>query len=66
VDPLHLLSALLDVSDNIVPQVLEKAGVSPARLVPSISSALDKVPEGHGNVQLSASPAFRDALDESR
>ncbi|MBK8574709.1 MAG: ATP-dependent chaperone ClpB [Elusimicrobia bacterium] len=62
VDPLHLLSALLDVPDNIVPQLLEKSGVSLPRLRTAVSAELDKGPEVRGNVQLSASPAFRDVL----
>lgn len=65
VDPVHLLSALMEVSDNLVPSMLEKAGVSPSQLIPSIASALNKLPEVHGNVQLSASPAFREVLTKA-
>ena len=65
IEPVHLLSGLLDVAENVVPQIFEKAGLLPARLAASISAELNKLPEVHGNVQLSASPAFRDLLSKA-
>lgn len=62
--PLHLLSALLAVPDNIVPQLLEKGGVPVGRLRTTISAELDKLPEVRGG-QLSASPGFREVVTKA-
>jgi ATP-dependent Clp protease ATP-binding subunit ClpB len=62
--PLHLLSALLEVPDNIVPQLLERGGASLGRLRATISSELDKLAEVRGG-QLSASPAFREVVTKA-
>ncbi|MBL8023965.1 MAG: ATP-dependent chaperone ClpB [Elusimicrobia bacterium] len=64
ITPLHLLSSLLDVPENIVPQLLEKGGVPLGSLRAKITSELDKLPEVRGG-QLSASPAFRDVVTKA-
>jgi ATP-dependent Clp protease ATP-binding subunit ClpB len=56
---------MLDVPDNVVPAVLEKAGTSISALQSAVRAALDKIPEVRGSVQLSAAPSFRDLLIKS-
>ncbi len=64
-ESIHVLLAMLDVPDNVVPAVLEKAGTSMSALQSAVRAALDKIPEVRGSVQLSAAPSFRDLLIKS-
>jgi len=70
VEPLHLLAALLDVPDHLVPQVLEKMGVDTGRLRTGVGAVLSRKPEVRGTMDRSASPAlgqvFAGAENEAR
>ncbi|MBC7203316.1 MAG: ATP-dependent chaperone ClpB, partial [Pusillimonas sp.] len=55
IDPLHLLSALLDDKDSGAGSLLARAGVAVNRLTPAVHSAiksLPQVPGSAGNVQI--------------
>ncbi|HRY28641.1 MAG TPA: ATP-dependent chaperone ClpB [Elusimicrobiota bacterium] len=58
----HLLSACLEVPDNLVPAIVEKCGVPAGRLQKDVVESLARLPEVRGNVQMSASSAFREML----
>ncbi|OGO09102.1 MAG: ATP-dependent chaperone ClpB, partial [Chloroflexi bacterium RBG_13_60_13] len=62
----HLLAALLDQSEGIVPQLLRKLGADPAQIKLEIASELDRLPKGYGAVQLSLSPRFKRVLDTAQ
>ena len=66
-EPVHLLSGCLDVADNLVPQVLEKCGAPVTRVGKDLATELGKLPEvrGRGQLDTSASQAFRDALHQA-
>jgi ATP-dependent Clp protease ATP-binding subunit ClpB len=65
VEDLHLLEALLSVSDQLAAESLDKCGASPDRLRRDVESALAKLPEVHGDATLSAGPSFRAALTQA-
>ncbi len=54
-EPEHLLSALIDQPDGLVPELLEKAGVAPSRLRPLLEEAITRIPSvtGGGELRLS-------------
>ncbi|OGO03632.1 MAG: ATP-dependent chaperone ClpB [Chloroflexi bacterium RBG_13_53_26] len=55
----HLLMALLDQSEGIVPQILVKLGVDPSQIKTQIKSELDRLPKAYGPVQLYMSPRLK-------
>jgi len=46
--PLHLLAALLEDKEGIVPPVLEKIGIGPQAVLSSVYSEIDKLPKVSG------------------
>ena len=66
VDPEHLLFALLNQDDGLVPQVLGKiANHAPKALLQEVQTAVDKKPEVHGNVQTYTSSQLNKILAKS-
>ncbi|MCC7224879.1 MAG: ATP-dependent chaperone ClpB [Chitinophagales bacterium] len=53
IETLHLLKGLLGADENVVPYLLKKAGVQPARLLQRIDGSLSRLPKisGDGAVQ---------------
>jgi ATP-dependent Clp protease ATP-binding subunit ClpB len=64
-EPLHLLSALMDVEGNLAPSILSRCGVPTDPVREEAAKELKKFPEVYGHVQLAASPAFRDLLTKA-
>ncbi len=62
IEPLHLLAALVEQRDGIVPPVLAKLGVRPGALSASITERLEKLPAVTGVAQQYLSPAANDLL----
>jgi len=62
VDSAHLGLALLTVEGNIVPEILQKAGVPIAKARAYFEGRLDRLPVVKGNAQLAATAPFRDVL----
>ncbi len=62
VDAAHLAMALLTVEGQIVPELLQKAGVPFSKVRSYVEGRLNRLPVVKGNTQLSATPLFRDAL----
>ena len=70
VEPLHLLAALLDQREGVVPQLVARAGVPASQLAAAVGQALSKKPRVHGagaRVTLSSALArvLRAAEDEA-
>jgi len=62
VEPEHLLLALLDQTDGVVPQVLAKLNIAVGVLAQQTRAELNKLPRVTGNVQLTISPRLRTVL----
>ena len=56
VDPEHLLTALVEQSDGIVPGVLRKLSVEPSSVLEGVQIALGKLPTTQGGAQPALSP----------
>ena len=48
IEPLHLLAALVEQPDGVVPQLLARTGVDAGSLMQSIKSELDRLPKVYG------------------
>jgi len=62
VEPEHLLLALLDQSDGVVPQVLAKLNIAVGMIAQQTRAELNRLPRVTGNVQLTISPRLRTVL----
>ncbi|KGP75932.1 hypothetical protein JT05_07765, partial [Desulfosporosinus sp. Tol-M] len=63
VEPEHLLLALLEQGDGVVPQVLSKLNMAVGVLIKTIRQEINRLPRiSGGNVQLSISPRLRTVL----
>ena len=64
--PLHLLAALLEDKEGIVPPVLEKIGVGPQSVLNEIYQAIEKLPKVSGaSAQAALSQAANQLLDRA-
>lgn len=54
----HLMYALLDQSDGVVPQVFSKLGVSPEAAMTRLKAELDRLPQVYGVGKVYMSPRF--------
>ena len=52
----HLMYALLDQQDGVVPQILSKLGVAPSAVQAQLKAALDKLPKVYGAGKVYLSP----------
>jgi ATP-dependent Clp protease ATP-binding subunit ClpB len=62
VEPEHLLLALLDQGDGVVPQILTKLNLAVGALVQQVRAELGKLPRVSGDVQRTISPRLRTVL----
>jgi ATP-dependent Clp protease ATP-binding subunit ClpB len=63
VEPEHLLLALLEQGDGVVPQVLTKMNIAVGRLLQQVTTELNRLPRvSGGNVQVNISPRLRTVL----
>src|SRR5436305_12205054 len=64
--PLHLLAALLEDKEGIVPPVLEKIGIGPQAVLNEIYEAIERLPKVSGGAtQASLSEAANQLLDQA-
>src|SRR6185369_10699920 len=64
--PLHILAALLEDKEGIVPPVLEKIGIGPQAVLSEIYGALEKLPKVSGaSSQAALSQAVNQLLDRA-
>ena len=61
----HLLLALVEQQDGIVPTLLRKMGVEPKPLADQLRAELSKQPAAYGGSQPSLSPRLRKVTDAS-
>jgi ATP-dependent Clp protease ATP-binding subunit ClpB len=65
IEPLHLLWALAAQGDGVVPPLLEKLGVSPARLGSEIEKQVERLPKVSGAGEQYLSPATNKVLERA-
>ena len=59
IDPEHLLLTLVEQADGVVPSVLRRLSVEPARILEEGRALLDRQPEVHGGAEAGPSPRLR-------
>jgi len=62
----HVLAALLEQTDGVVPQILRKLDVDPSQIKRQVSSELDKLPRAQGPVQLYMSQRLKQVFDTAQ
>ena len=64
--PLHLLAALLEDKEGIVPPVLEKIGIGPQAVLNDVYGEIDRLPKVSGeSAQATMSPAVNQLLERA-
>jgi ATP-dependent Clp protease ATP-binding subunit ClpB len=64
-EPEHLLLALLEQTDGIVPPILQKMGVVLSDLTRQLQQELDRIPKVYGAGQLGLGPRLKKVLDQA-
>ena len=59
VEPEHLLLTLVEHPDGVVPSVLRRVGIEPARILEEGRALLGQQPEAHGGAEAGPSPRLR-------
>jgi len=67
IEPEHLVRAILDQSEGVVPPLLGKIGADKGQLIQSVEAALEKIPKvsGSGLGQAYISPRSKSVLDKA-
>jgi ATP-dependent Clp protease ATP-binding subunit ClpB len=67
IDPEHMMRAILEQTEGVVPSILGKIGVGQKRLAEEFDAALDKIPRvsGAGYGQVYISPRLKTVLDKA-
>jgi ATP-dependent Clp protease ATP-binding subunit ClpB len=64
--PLHLLAALLEDKEGVVPPVLEKIGIGPQAVLNDVYAEIDRLPKVSGeSVQATMSPAVNQLIERA-
>ncbi len=66
IEPEHLLAALLQQSEGVVPQVIASLGANPELLDRQVREELAKLAQAYGAVQVSLSPRLSRVLDAAQ
>ena len=66
IEPEHLLLALVEQSEGIVPEIFRKTGVEPGPFAASLREELSRLPQAYGGSQPSMSPRLRKVADEAQ
>jgi ATP-dependent Clp protease ATP-binding subunit ClpB len=66
VEPEHLLLALVQQQNGVVPAVLEKLGVSPSQVAQQLETAIGKLPRAQTPQQVYVSPRFRQVFEAAQ
>jgi ATP-dependent Clp protease ATP-binding subunit ClpB len=64
-ETVHLLLALLEQKEGIVPNLLERLGVSPAAVARETEQAIEALPKVGGTTDHYLSPALKEVLDQA-
>src|SRR5260370_34775756 len=62
-EPVHLLVALVEQTEGIVPAILTRLGVAPASVSGEAERAVEALPKVGGGVEHYLSPALKETLD---
>src|SRR5690242_11518892 len=65
VEPVHLLLALLEQPEGIVPVILTRLGVATASVAREAEKAIEALPKVGGTAEHYLSPALKDVLDQA-
>src|SRR5262245_25872185 len=66
IEPEHLLLALAEQPEGIVPEIFRKMGVEPKTFAGALREELSQLPQAYGGSQPGMSPRFRKAADEAQ
>ena len=66
IEPEHLLLALVEQPDGIVPEIFRKMGVDPKPFAAALREDLSRLPQAYGGSQPSMSPRLRKVTDEAQ
>ena len=61
----HLLFALVDQQDGVVPQILQRLGVDPRQVRSQVEALIQRMPRIYGPSQLTTSPRLRRAIEQA-
>ena len=64
-EPAHLLLALVEQSEGIVPAILARLGVTPAAVAREAEKAIENLPKVGGTTDHYRSPALKEVLDQA-
>jgi len=64
-EPEHLLAALLEQSDGVVPPLLQKLGVEIGSFTHQLAGEIDKLPKIYGGGQAHLSPRLKKVFDQA-
>src|SRR6516165_5915721 len=64
-EPVHLLLALVEQSDGIMPAILTRLGVAPTALAQEAEKAIEQLPKVGGATDHYLSPALKEAFDQA-
>jgi ATP-dependent Clp protease ATP-binding subunit ClpB len=64
-EPVHLLQALLEQSEGIVPAILERLGVTPPAVSQEVEKAIERLLKVGGTADHYLSPALKEVLDQA-
>ncbi len=65
-EPAHLLLALIEQSEGIVPAILERLGVTPSAVRQEAEKAIERLPKVGGMAEHYLSPALKEVLDQAQ
>ena len=66
IEPEHLLLALVEQSEGIVPEILRKMDVDPKPFAAALREELSRLPQAYGGAQPPMSQRFRKVADEAQ
>ncbi|HUX09307.1 MAG TPA: Clp protease N-terminal domain-containing protein, partial [Terriglobia bacterium] len=64
-EPVHMLLALLEQPEGIVPAILERLGVTPSTVSQETEKAVERLPKVGGTADHYLSPALKEVLDQA-
>ncbi|MEI6667865.1 MAG: ATP-dependent chaperone ClpB [Acidobacteriota bacterium] len=62
VEPEHLLAALVEQTDGVVPDVIRQLGADPRQVAATLGAALERLPCAHGSATRGLSPRLQEVL----
>jgi ATP-dependent Clp protease ATP-binding subunit ClpB len=62
-EPEHVLSALIEQADGIVPALVSKLGLDPKTTASAVAAEIDRLPKAHGGSSPGLSPRLRAVAD---